>query len=338
MKPTLWNLPALLICCVIPQQVAAQVAPLPSLPPPAASESAATPQALPIAPLQETRGPSASGINAPQPQAAAPIVGLPEVKTDIQPASSPLIEGLAMPGVIVPLMAERFLDIPDDPDVRRYVFSVYSGISSVCGEPSTDMALAATGYVEPRLAPGRDVAEFGMNIFKQMLLNYGNAVRTGDISSVVGAGSVDGYKVKHGLSEGATLAYRLGCGTSEFRTFNASLEKMIRKRSGTNPSDADSLRYASLMSLEYRRLNGIADPGPAMKKRRIDSSAKLARGSCAAKYDPPAFCDCVMDRLKGNDLPETDWQTIESDFSGIVALASRNAAVAQGVRSCIRGS
>lgn len=159
-------------------------------------------------------------------QWALPAIQQPSLKSEI--------EASTMPDALASILAERYRDVPDDHTTRKYIFSLYTGIGHVCGEPSNNMALVAMGYVEPRLAPGQDFAKFGLDMLTKFLVGTANAARSGDIRDLAGVASPEAYLVKEGLTDGANLANRLECGNADFAQFRSGIENLIVKRSGTN--------------------------------------------------------------------------------------------------------
>ena len=113
---------------------------------------------------------------------------------------------------------------------------------------------------------------------------------------------------------------------------------MVRMRSGSNPMPADALVFASYMNPAYREKLGIPDPGPQLRRRRIDAFAQQADKLCNGRYEPRGFCTCLMTGLRKTDIAEDDWRALAGDFGAMTAVASRRPEVASMARTCVRDS
>lgn len=327
----------------LPGQLPAPSAPVSPPPQPALPGQGPGLPALPSLPPQ---APSAA---VPAPREIAPVPTMPPAAA-ASPASpsrtaggSPLDQVLAsvyMPGIVGPILRKDSANLRDGRDVRNYVFSMFSGFASVCGPTSDDVALHVLGYVEPDMAPGKDMAAAGLKRLEQMIIGLGQVAKSGDIRDAVALGRVmDGTDklIQEGQADGAVLA-SLGCGTPLFRDARLDLERMVRARSGRPPLPSDALVFASYMAPAYREKLGIADPEPQLRRRRIDGFAQKADTLCNGRFEPRGFCTCLLAGLRKSDLAEDEWKALADDFGAVPTVAAKRPDVAAMARVCVRNS
>jgi hypothetical protein len=356
-RPPYRLLAALAACLAASATFAQGLPPLPGqLPPPAAPAAPATPPVLPALPGGSAL-PSLPALPPPPavaaPREIAPVAATPP-SAAAEPAasggaparsagSSPIDQVLAnvfMPGIVGPILRKESAALRDGRDVRNYVFSMFSGFASVCGPTNDETALFVIGYVEPDMAPGKNMANAGLKRIEQMIIGLGQVAKSGDIRDAVAFGkAMDGSDklIREGQADGAVLA-SLGCGTPLFRDARLDLERMVRSRSGTNALPSDALLFASYMSRGYRESIGIPDPEPQLRRRRIDGFAQQADKLCNGRFEPRAFCACLLTGLRKSDLAEDEWKTLAADFGAVPVVAAKRPDVAAMARVCVRES
>jgi len=254
-----------------------------------------------------------------------------------QAAADPLLDGIVLPGIMDPLLRGDLEKVPDDRTSRDYVFSVLAAIAQLCGDRDEASSMVALGYVEPGLAPGRDIAQFGLEKGMEYLLKLGQAAQSGDIRDFAALGKTDNHQIKEGLEDGALIVSRLQCQSNEFRRLEGNIGRLMAMRSGSEPQPLDTLEFQALMSPAYRAARGIADPGPALQKRQIERSMSAFGAQCTSRYASDPFCSCIAGRLKDLALPVSDWAEVGADFDAIVALGKRSSAVRETVNACVKG-
>lgn len=119
------------------------------------------------------------------------------------PRAQDSADPLNLPGLALPIAAGKVESLEDDIYTRRYVYSSYAGLSRHCGEPPQSLAMAAAGYLDPMMAPGRDIAELGMRQF----LMWGKALRSGDIRDLADASGASRV-VEEAVADGTSIAGR----------------------------------------------------------------------------------------------------------------------------------
>lgn len=318
---------------------AAQVSPLP-LPPASTAKpdmSKAIPAPLPPIPVAPAQ---AAPLAQPTPPVAVAkptsIEPLPQVATPAEHSS--MLSGLNMPGTAAALLSGNTDSLPDLRSVRRYIFSVYAGMAASCGPHGQDGSLAAMGYVEPGLGPGRDAAEAGLQKGLEFLLRLGEFQKSGDATAFARAESKAAYKVEEGEADGAVLSARIGCQDQRYFSLVRNIERLMQSKAGSNFLPDDSVVLASLMSSAYRAKHGIEDPEVTLRKRRIAKSTEQASKQCTADYDSRTFCGCLFGKLQSHTLSEADWSSMGERFGAIVKIASKQPDVAQSIRTCARES
>ncbi len=291
------------------------------------------------APPPQTAAPERPPAAAPN-QARAPLPR-PGGSAARSPEAGPNTLGLKYPGFVRALLSGRNADVPDDAFSRKYVFSYLAVAAELCGAFSSGFSELAIGYVEPRLAAGRDHSAAGWSIANDWAKEFLNAYKSGNVfrmAEAYGAPKTLQQHVEEGVHDAGVIFGQLGCIHSDTSALRSRIQSLVTERSGTNYGPKDDLRLAALMSPEHRASKGITDPGPALRKRFLDRVGSQVRTQCVKRYAEEPFCDCVLTGLKARDVADADWETIGQNFDQLVQVARGRPQISEVVRACIRES